>query len=129
MRAFSPYWKSSKKPKKQRKYRYNAPMHLRGTLLHAHLSKELRTKYKTRSLRVRKGDTVVIMRGQFRKKSGVVTEVTMKKLRVFIEGLDVMKKDGSKARYPIQASKLMIKELNLEDKKRMKSLEGAQKNG
>ena len=60
---FSTAWKSSVKPRKQRKYNYNAPLHLRGSQLHVHLSKELRQKHGVRALRVRVGDTVKVLRG------------------------------------------------------------------
>ena len=125
MRKFSTSWKRSKLPKKQHLYRHNAPKHTKGKLLRSLLSKELRKKYNKRNARVRKGDTIVVMRGQFRKKSGVITEVSMKRLKVFVEGIEVSKKDGSKARYPLEPSNLMIKELNHQDKERTKGWEGA----
>ncbi|MBS1194889.1 MAG: ribosomal protein L24p/L26e, archaeal/eukaryotic, partial [Methanomicrobia archaeon] len=43
-------------PRKQRKARYTAPLHIKGKFLSATLSKELREQYKRRSLRVVKGD-------------------------------------------------------------------------
>ena len=42
-------WKSSKQPRKQRKYRRNAPLHIRNKMMRAPLSKELRDKYKIRN--------------------------------------------------------------------------------
>ena len=119
MKTFSKNWVSSKKPNKQRKYRFNAPLHIRGSLLNAHLSKELRTKYSIRSLRVRTGDKVRIMRGQFKKQEGTVEEVDMKNLRVYISKIEHVKRDGSKARYPIQPSNLLLVELNTDDKLRL----------
>jgi large subunit ribosomal protein L24 len=53
----------SKQPRKQRKARYNAPAHLRGKFISAPLSPALRTQYKRRTLRVVKGDTVKLLRG------------------------------------------------------------------
>ncbi len=88
-----------------------------------HLVKDLQKKYKRRSIRVRKGDTVQVMRGQYKKKNGLVKEVSLKEMKVYLEGLEHTKKDGSKAFYPFQPSNLMIKELNLEDKERVKSIE------
>ena len=69
---FSGSWVKSKQPRKQRKYRYNAPLHIRQKFVGAHLSRELRKKYGKRSASLRKGDNVKIMRGQFRNKSGKV---------------------------------------------------------
>lgn len=122
MKKFSKKWISSKKPNKQRKYRFNAPLHLRGDLLNVHLSKELHQKYGIRALRVRTGDKVRIMRGQFKKTEGKVEEVDVKKLKVYIAKTEHVKRDGSKARYPIQPSNLLLVELNTDDKERMAGL-------
>ncbi len=117
---FSSSWKASKQPRKQRKYRYTVPKHIAGRFMNAVLSKDLRKKYATRSMRVRKGDTVTVMRGQFRKKKGKVDRVDVTHTKVYIDKLEVYKKDGSKALYPVNPSNLMITELNTDDKKRMK---------
>jgi large subunit ribosomal protein L24 len=121
MKEFSKSWISSKKPNKQRKYRYNVPLHMRGNLLNTHLSKELRQKYHLRAIRVRVGDRVRIMRGQFKKQEGKIEEVNMKKLKVYISKIEHIKRDGTKARYPIEPSNLLIVELNTDDKKRFHS--------
>jgi len=122
MKTFSKSWISSKKPNKQRKYRFNAPLNIRGAFLNVHLSKELRAKYGIRALRVRTGDKVRIMRGQFKKQEGKVEEVDMKKLKVYLSKIEHVKRDGSKARYPIQPSNLLLVELNVDDKKRLSGL-------
>jgi len=116
---FSPTWKNSTKPNKQRKYRFNAPLHIKGNFLNAHLSKELRQKYSMRSLRVRTGDRIKIMRGQFKKQEGKIEEVDVKNVKVYISKVEHTKRDGTKARYPIDPSNIMIVELNMDDKKRL----------
>lgn len=115
---FSSSWKSSTKPNKQRKYRFNAPLHIKAHFLNVHLSKELREKYHTRAVRARVGDKVRIMSGQFKKQEGKVEEVDTNKTKVFISKIEHIKKDGTKARYPIHPSNLMIVELNTDDKRR-----------
>ncbi len=120
---FSPRWKSSVRPGKQRKYRYNAPLHIRHKLMAAHLSKELRQKYKRRSFPVRKGDKVKVMRGQFAGTIGEITEVDMENYRVRVAGAETKKKDGKKVQYPIHPSKLTIITPKLDDKRRIKALE------
>ncbi|MEK6840619.1 MAG: 50S ribosomal protein L24 [Nanoarchaeota archaeon] len=119
---FSTHWKSSRRPGKQRKYLANAPAHLRGRLMNANLSKELRKKYGKRSFSLRKGDTVLIMSGKFRKKTGKVSVVDAKKMKVEIEGMQIKKHDGSKVNVKFNPSFLQIKELNLDDKKRNEKL-------
>lgn len=120
---FSREWIKSKQTRKQRKYRHNAPLHIISKFLHVHLSKELRKKYKKRAIRVRTGDTVKIVRGQFKKKTGKVVSVNMFSRKVNIDGIQQIRKDGTKSYYPLEPSNLMITILNLEDKKRKAKLE------
>ena len=120
MKEFSSHWKSSKKPKKQRKYRYNAPLHIKQRFVNAHLSKELMIKHKRRSLGLKKGDKVKIVRGKSKNKEGKVEKINLKREHVFISGTEITKKDGTKTQIPIHPSNLIIIELNLDDKKRQK---------
>ena len=120
---FSSSWIRSKQPRKQRKYRYNAPLHLKQKFVGAHLSKELRKKYGKRSANLRKGDNVKIMRGQFKNKSGKIEKVDLKKTQIFVSGMGIVKKDGTKVRFPIHPSNLMITELNMDDKRRIEKFE------
>lgn len=121
-KAFSISWKSSKQPRKQRKYVYNAPLHIKHKLLSAHLSKTLREKLKKRSIPVRKGDKVKVSRGQFRGKEGKISKVMLRKSKVYIDGVEIIKKDGTKVFYPLHPSNLIITELNMEDKRRREAL-------
>src|SRR3989344_1718417 len=120
--SFSTSWKSSVQPRKQRKYRHNAPLHVKQKLMHSHISTDLRKKHGKRSLGLRKGDSVMIMRGQFRKKTGKVEQIDLKKSIVYVSGIDITKKDGTKVRFPLQPSNLMITEIMMDDKKRQKSI-------
>lgn len=120
---FSTSWKSSKQPRKQRKYLANAPLHLRKKFVSVNLSKDLRKKYRKKNVPIRKGDVVKIMRGKFKKKQGKVTEVKLKISKIIIEGIQVKKQDGSKVNVKMQPSNLQIVELNLEDRKRARKLE------
>lgn len=122
-KKFSVNWKSSKQARKQRKYRYNAPLHVRQKFVHVHLSKELIKKYKTRNLGLKKGDKVKVVRGQYRKHTGNVERIDLKKINVYLSGVDVTKKDGTKSLYPINPSNMIITELNLDDKMRQKIIE------
>jgi large subunit ribosomal protein L24 len=124
-KKFSSAWKASKQPRKQRKYQYNAPQHIKGKFLNVHLSKELAKKYELKKIRVRVGDKVKILIGKFKGKESKVDAVDSKKSKVMIAGVEVAKKDGSKSRPLIHASNLLITELNLDDKKR---LENSKKN-
>lgn len=116
---FSTSWISSKQPRKQRKYRYNAPLHVRHNFLSAHLSKELRGKHKTRNMPVRKGDEVLVMRGAFAGKKAKVSAVDSKSGKITLEGLTRAKRDGSKTAVKFEPSKMQIIALHGEDKERM----------
>ncbi len=120
-KEFSKFWKGSKQPRKQRKYSIKLPLHLKSKLISVNLSKDLREKQKTRNIPLRKGDKVKILRGKFKGKQGKVTEILLKNLKIYIEGIQTSKQDGSKVNVPIRASNLQILELNLEDKKRIKN--------
>ncbi len=115
---FSSSWLSSSQARKQRKYLAEAPLHLRHKLVSSNLSKDLRVKLKKRSLPVRKGDNVKVMRGKFSGKTGKIANVNLKRLRVTIEGLQRQKKDGTKINVFFNPSKLQILEL-AEDKFRL----------
>lgn len=117
-RKFSKSWKSSKQPRKQRKYAANAPLHLKRKLLSTNLSKELRKKHGKRNIPLRKGDVVKVMRGKFKGKQGKVTEVKTKMGKIFIEKVQIKKRDGSSVNVSLKASNLQIIELNTEDRKR-----------
>lgn len=118
---FNKNWKSSKQPRKQKKYSANAPLHLKRKFTSVNLSKELRKKYGKRNLPVRKGDKVKVMVGKFRKTEGKVTEVMIKTSKIIVDGVQIKKKDGSKVNLKMEPSNLQIIELNLDDKKRLET--------
>lgn len=113
----------SSKPRKQRKFLYTAPLHIKRNILASHLSKELREKYKRRSLPLRKNDEVQVMRGMFRGKTGKVAKVNYKKYRIYIEGITRKRTVGTEAQVPFHPSKVKIINLYLNDKMRQKMLE------
>lgn len=119
---FSKSWIKSKKARKQRKYVYNAPLHIKAKFLSSPLSKELKEKYNRRNITLRKGDTVKIMRGSNAGKEGKVDFVFPKKGIVFIEGFEKSRGEGSKSRDPFKPSNLQIVAVDLSDKKRKEKL-------
>jgi large subunit ribosomal protein L24 len=119
---FSQAWRSSSRPGKQRKWRVFAPIHARHALISAHLSKDLRTKHGRRSFPLRKGDEIKVMIGKFKGKSGKISEINNYKLKVFVDGMQNTKKDGTKYSVPLDPSNLMITSLILEDKKRVQAI-------
>jgi len=116
-KAFVKSWNSSKQPRKQRKYRYNAPLHVLASFVSVNLSSDLRKKYATRSVRVRKGDTVKVLRGVHRGKTGKVERVSLKYTKLYVSGIETQRKDGTKGHIPLEPSNTQIISL-LTDKKR-----------
>lgn len=124
MKSFVKSWVSSIQKRRQRKYRFNAPLHIRRRMLSVHLTKELRTKYKRRAFPVRKGDKVKILRGRFRGLLDEVTQVDYKNLKIYVKGAERTKKDKTtKAPVAIEPSNTQIISLNLNDSKRIKAIE------
>ena len=119
---FSKSWLKSKQPRKQRKYRLNAPNHLKSKLVCAHLDKGLKKQYNKRSLRLVKGDEVEIMRGNFKKQKGKVEKVDIKKTKIYIENIKVKKSSGQEVQISIEPSNVKIIKLNLIDEKRKKKI-------
>lgn len=121
-KRFSAKWIESSQARKQRKYRYNAPLHLKRKFMGAHLSKELRKKYGKRSAVVRKGDRVKVERGSFNGKVAKVSSVDMRNQVIYLEGVERTKKDGSKAAVGLHPSNVTIMEIVTDDKQRTASL-------
>ncbi len=98
----------SKQPRKKRLAAYNAPIHQRRKKVSAHLSKELRAKLKTRSLELKKGDTVKIIRGSRKGVSGKVTNVDTISSKIFVEKVVIKKQGGKELPIPIEPSNTII---------------------
>ena len=124
-KSWSREWNSSKQPRKQRKWRANAPLHVRSKLVSAHLSKELRKQYGRRSAPVRTGDDVTVKRGEFSGKSGKVTKVDLQALRIFVDGVKSKRASGQESNVSVDPSNLMITRMNMDDKERVKSMQHA----
>jgi large subunit ribosomal protein L24 len=107
-------------PNKQRKALYEADLRTQGKNMAAPLSKELRAKHGIRSLPVRVGDTVKVLRGDYFGKSGNVNQVDRKRNKVYIQGLMRKKTDGKEAFLGFRPSNVIITSLELKDKKRIK---------
>ena len=97
---------------------FNAPAHIRHKLMAAPLSLELLAQRGVKTLPVRKGDTVRIVRGDHKGFEGKVSRVDLKHFRVYLEGLTREKVDGTAVFVALHPSKVMIRSLSLDDKVR-----------
>lgn len=124
---WSSKWGSSTQPRKQRKYRYNAPLHVKQKFISAHLSETLRNRFGRRSMPLRKGDDVKVMRGDNNGFKGKVDRVDLKRTKIYIEGFNVKKVDGSEVMRPVNPSNILIVETKMDDKRRQMIVERSKK--
>lgn len=103
---------------------YQATYKTKSKQLGSALSKDLRKRYEKRSVRVVEGDSVTILRGEFKGVDGKVAKVSIDKSSVAIEGIKKEKTKGDKFDVFIHTSNLVVTSLNTEDKWRISKLEG-----
>jgi large subunit ribosomal protein L24 len=72
---------------------------------------------------VRKGDTVKVLRGDYKGFEGKISRVDRKSYKIYVDGINREKADGSSIPVPIHPSKVEVTRLNLDDKWRNKILE------
>jgi large subunit ribosomal protein L24 len=112
-----PSMTSSTKAKKQRKARADAPLHKRKRMVSAHLDSALMSEYNVRSMPVRKGDTVKLLRGaeDFKVSEAKVASVDLKHLKIVIENITIPKADGTQKPKPVDPSNVVLTKLDLSD--------------
>jgi len=103
---------------------FQATIQTRSKQLGANLSKDLQKKYGKKSARVVEGDSVTILRGEFKGVDGKVSNISTSKSSVAIEGVKKEKTKGDKFDVYIHTSNLVITSLNGDDKWRMAKLQG-----
>jgi large subunit ribosomal protein L24 len=82
------------------------------------LSENLRSEYKKRNARVIKGDTVKVLRGEYKNVEGKVEKVKTERSTLFIEGIQREASKGGKVKVQIHSSNVIITSFNLHDKNR-----------
>ena len=103
---------------------YQASSQTRSKQLGSALSKDLHKKYGKRSVRVIEGDSVTIVRGEFKGVDGKVAKISKPKSSVAIEGVKKEKTKGDKFDVYIHTSNLVVTSLSTNDKWRIIKLEG-----
>jgi large subunit ribosomal protein L24 len=88
------------------------------------LSSDLREKLGKRKVRVAKGDSVKVLRGEYKGVEGKVTKISTEKTGVAIEGIKKEKLKGEKIDIYIDSSNIQITGLNTDDNWRKFRLEG-----
>jgi large subunit ribosomal protein L24 len=94
----------------------------RPGILGANITKNLKNQYSKRSLRVIKGDTVRILRGEYKGIEGKIEKVNTKRGTVSIEGVQREKIKGGNVKVQIHASNVQIISLEMGDHLRANKL-------
>ena len=115
--------KRSTQPRKMRAALYSGAIRHRNKFLSSTLSKDLKEKHSYDHVVLRKGDTVKIMRGDFKGIEGKVAKTFSKTGQITVEGVTREKLKGGTVPVKVNASKVMVTSLNLDDKLRRKALE------
>ena len=105
------------------------PKHQRDKMVVAVLEDSLREQYKRKNIRVVKGDSVRVMRGEYKGVEGKVEKVNTEHATFHIEGIQREKIRGGQVKVPIPSSNVMVISLNLDDNYRSRKLQGATKAG
>ena len=103
---------------------YLATFQTRSKQLGSALSKDLQKKYGKRSVRVNEGDSIKIVRGEFKGVDGKIAKVSPQKNSVTIDGIKKEKTKGDKFDVYIHTSNLLVTSLNSENRWRIVKLEG-----
>jgi large subunit ribosomal protein L24 len=103
---------------------FQATLQTKSKQLGSALSKDLQKKYGKKSARVIEGDSVSILRGEFKGVDGKISKINTAKSNVAIDGVKKEKTKGDKFDVYIHTSNLVITSLNSSDKWRMAKLEG-----
>jgi large subunit ribosomal protein L24 len=100
----------------------SAPKHVRDKSICSTLTDDLREQYNRRSIRVIKGDTVRVMRGEYTGIEGKVEKVNTRRGTLSIEGVQREKVRGGNVKVQIHSSNVRVSGLNLDDKYRQNKI-------
>lgn len=114
----------SEQPRKQRTRSRRAPLHKKQKQVRAHLTEDLREEYGQRRVRVVTGDTVEVTRGDDAGTEAEVARVDLKDAKVYVEDVTIEKADGEEVLRALDASNLLVTDLNLEDDVRADRIRG-----
>jgi large subunit ribosomal protein L24 len=99
------------------------PKHRRDKMIGAVLEDGLRKQYGTRNIRVIKGDSVRVLRGEYTGVEGKVEKIDTERATFHIEGIQREKIRGGQVKVPIHSSNVMVIGLNLDDDHRSSKLQ------
>ena len=110
------------KRRTQRRLQLTAPSSIRRRLMSCHLNKTLRDQYKIRSLPIKRGDEVKILKGKSKGKTGKVVQVYRRRNVIYVDKVNREKQNGQAVFLPIRPCHCVIEKL-LINKDRTKTIE------
>ena len=113
--------KVSSKPRKKRLALFNAPLHIKQKLVAIHLGRDLRKQLKKRALPARKGDKVLVLKGKYKKREGVISRINLKNSLIFVAELLQKKQSGKEVLAPLRPSHLLLIQLSERKRKARKA--------
>jgi large subunit ribosomal protein L24 len=116
---------SSKPVRVRRKLFLNPVREKSLKLVRGSLSSDLKSKYGKNSIRIRIGDSVKLVRGEYSGVEGKVQHLFPSEGRLTLEGVTREKIAGGTTEVRIHASNVIVTGLNLDDKFRKLKLEGS----
>jgi large subunit ribosomal protein L24 len=109
-------------PRRQRKALYTAKPFQRHRRMTVPLSRDLRGRFRARSLPIRKGDTVRVLSGSFVGREERVAKVDRRGYSVILDNVTLKTGEEKLKPLPIRTSHLVITRLNLSDPWRRRAL-------
>ncbi len=109
-------------PRRQRRALYTADTFERRRRMTVPLSRELRGRFRKRSLPVRKGDTVRVLSGSFVGREERVAKVDLRSYAVTLDNVTLKTAEDKLKPLPLRPSHLVITRLNLSDPWRRRTL-------
>lgn len=95
----------------QRRNQLGAPSSVKRKLMSCHLVKSLREQYKVRSVPIKRGDDVKILKGKAKGKSGKVVQVYRKRNVIYVDKVNREKQNGQTVFLPIRPSNCVVEKM------------------
>jgi len=112
----------TKSRRKQRKRFYTQPHHQRNKLMTAKLHSDLQSEYGAKRMTIRKEDSVLVVRGEFKDMEGKVTNINRQKAQIFIEGASIEKSSGTTYDIPIHPANVVLTKIEVKKEKWRKKI-------
>jgi ribosomal protein uL24 len=109
-------------PRRQRRALYTAHTSERRRRMSVPLSRELRKRFRRRSLPLRKGDTVRVLAGSFKGREERVARINRRAYSVTLDNVTLKTADEKLKPLDLRSGRLVITRLNLSDAWRRRSL-------